>query len=123
MKFFELVRDHSMQAYYGSPIHGGNRNKISYKMMKLDYPADHWSKPLQNITMANKHVNAIVVGSGAGGGIVAKELSTAGLSVVLFERGGWISYDDHTDDELISQPSAPLGTSCGPDDETIPKGG
>jgi gluconate 2-dehydrogenase gamma chain len=37
-KFFELVRDHSMQAFYGSPIHGGNRDKISYKMMKLDYP-------------------------------------------------------------------------------------
>ena len=67
--------------------------------------------------MANKHVNAIVVGSGAGGGVVAKELSTAGLSVVLFERGGWISYDDHADDELISQPSSPLGTSCGPDDK------
>lgn len=66
--------------------------------------------------MANKHVNAIVVGSGAGGGVVAKELSTAGLSVVLFERGGWISYDDHTDDELISQPAAPLGALCGPDD-------
>lgn len=36
--FFELVRDHSMQSYYGSPIHGGNRNKISYKMIGLDYP-------------------------------------------------------------------------------------
>ena len=67
--------------------------------------------------MANKHVNAIVVGSGAGGGVVAKELSTAGLSVVLFERGGWISYDDHTDDELMSQPTGPLGNSCGPDDK------
>jgi choline dehydrogenase-like flavoprotein len=66
--------------------------------------------------MANKKVNAVVVGSGAGGGVVAKELSTAGLSVVLFERGSWISYDDHTDDELISQPGSPLGTSCGPDD-------
>jgi len=66
--------------------------------------------------MANKHVNAVVVGSGAGGGVVAKELSTAGLSVVLLERGGWISYDDHPDDELISQPSSPLGTACGPDD-------
>ena len=67
--------------------------------------------------MENKQVNAVVVGSGAGGGVVAKELSIAGLSVVLFERGGWISYDDHTDDELISQPIAPLGTSCGPDDK------
>jgi choline dehydrogenase-like flavoprotein len=67
--------------------------------------------------MANKKVNAVIVGSGAGGGVVAKELSTAGLSVVLFERGGWISYDDHTDDELISQPMSPLGNSCGPDDK------
>ena len=67
--------------------------------------------------MAIRKVNAIVVGSGAGGGVVAKELSTAGLSVVLFERGDWISYDDYTDDELISQPAAPLGASCGPDDK------
>jgi gluconate 2-dehydrogenase gamma chain len=37
-EFFELIRDHSLQSYYGSPIHGGNRNKMSYKMMKLDYP-------------------------------------------------------------------------------------
>lgn len=37
-KFFELVRDHCMQSYYGSQIHGGNRNKISYKMIGLDYP-------------------------------------------------------------------------------------
>jgi gluconate 2-dehydrogenase gamma chain len=37
-EFFRMVRDHSMQAYYGSPIHGGNKNKMSYKMIKLDYP-------------------------------------------------------------------------------------
>ncbi len=39
--------------------------------------------------MPDGHVNAIVVGAGAGGGIVAKELSEAGLSVLLIERGGW----------------------------------
>jgi gluconate 2-dehydrogenase gamma chain len=37
-EFFGLIRDHSMQAYYGSPIHGGNKDKMSYRMMKLDYP-------------------------------------------------------------------------------------
>lgn len=37
-EFFELVRDHSMQAYYGSPRHGGNKNNMSYKMLGLDYP-------------------------------------------------------------------------------------
>jgi len=37
-KFFRLIRDHSMQGFYGSPRHGGNKNNVSYKMMKLDYP-------------------------------------------------------------------------------------
>ena len=67
--------------------------------------------------MKNKHVNAIVVGSGAGGGTVAKELSTSGLSVVLFERGGWAHYDDHNNDELISQRTTVLGNAYGPDNE------
>lgn len=67
--------------------------------------------------MANKHVNAVVVGSGAGGGVVAKELSCAGLSVVLFERGDWANYDDHTNDELTSQRTFVLGCHYGPDNK------
>ncbi len=65
----------------------------------------------------NKHVNAIVVGSGAGGGVVAKELSYAGLSVVLFERGGWVPYAAHGDDELTAMRSFPLACFFGPDNE------
>jgi gluconate 2-dehydrogenase gamma chain len=38
MEFFKIIRDHSMQAYYGSPVHGGNKNRMSYKMLNLDYP-------------------------------------------------------------------------------------
>jgi gluconate 2-dehydrogenase gamma chain len=37
-EFFGLIRDHSMQAYYGSQRHGGNRNNMSFKMLGLDYP-------------------------------------------------------------------------------------
>jgi gluconate 2-dehydrogenase gamma chain len=37
-EFFNLVRDHAMQAFYGSPRHGGNKGYISYKMLELDYP-------------------------------------------------------------------------------------
>ncbi len=48
--FFDLVRDHSMQAYYGSPVHGGNRNKISYKMIGLDYPLIVGQNRYKNIT-------------------------------------------------------------------------
>lgn len=36
--FFDLIRQHSLQGFYGSPIHGGNREYISYKMLGLDYP-------------------------------------------------------------------------------------
>jgi len=36
--FFGLLRNHSMQGFYGSPRHGGNRNYVSYKMLGLEYP-------------------------------------------------------------------------------------
>jgi gluconate 2-dehydrogenase gamma chain len=37
-EFFALIRDHTMQGFYGSPRHGGNRGYASYKMMGLEYP-------------------------------------------------------------------------------------
>lgn len=66
--------------------------------------------------MSLKRVNAVVVGAGAGGGVVAKELSEAGLSVVLLERGGWPNFEAHDHDELISQRVTVLGNAFGPDD-------
>jgi choline dehydrogenase-like flavoprotein len=67
--------------------------------------------------MSAKQVNAVVVGAGAGGGVVAKQLSAAGLTVILFERGGWPSFEAHDHDELISQRTSVLGNAFGPDDE------
>ncbi len=37
-EFFGLLRDHTMQGFYGSPRHGGNKHYASYKMMGLEYP-------------------------------------------------------------------------------------
>jgi len=37
-RFFNLLRSHSLQGYYGSPRHGGNKNFASHKMLGLDYP-------------------------------------------------------------------------------------
>ena len=36
--FFELLRSHCLQGYYGSPRHGGNKNFVSYKMIGIDEP-------------------------------------------------------------------------------------
>jgi choline dehydrogenase-like flavoprotein len=67
--------------------------------------------------MSLKRVNAVVVGAGAGGGIVAKELAEAGLSVVLLERGKWYSAFDCRKDDLRNQRTSVLGCGFGPDDE------
>jgi choline dehydrogenase-like flavoprotein len=67
--------------------------------------------------MALKHVNAVIVGAGAAGGIVAKELAEAGLSVVLLERGKWYTPFDCRKDDLRNQRITALGNAFGPDDE------
>ena len=68
-----------------------------------------------------KRVNAVVVGAGAAGGIVAKELSTAGLTVVLLERGKWYTASDCRKDDLRNQRTTVLGNAFGPEDEGNPR--
>ena len=47
--FFSLVVDHTMQGFYGSPRHGGNRDYASYRMLGLAYP---------NIIGQNRYLSA-----------------------------------------------------------------
>ncbi len=39
--FFQMVADHTMQGYYGDPMHGGNRDRVSWRMLKVDKFMDH----------------------------------------------------------------------------------
>jgi len=71
--------------------------------------------------MALQHVNAVVVGAGAGGGIVANELAQAGLSVVLLERGKWVSAFDCRKDDLRNQRTSVLGAAFGPEEGRNPR--
>jgi len=68
-----------------------------------------------------KRVNAVVIGAGAAGGIVAKELAVAGLSVVLMERGKWYTANDCRKDDLRNQRTTVLGNAFGPEDEGNPR--
>jgi choline dehydrogenase-like flavoprotein len=45
-------------------------------------------------------VDFIVIGIGAAGGVVAKELSTAGYQVVALEQGPWLHENDFVHDEI-----------------------
>ncbi len=42
--FFEMLIDHTMQGFYGSPEHGGNRAMASWKMLGIDkhMGEGHW---------------------------------------------------------------------------------
>ena len=71
--------------------------------------------------MKNNQKTAIVVGAGAGGGVIAKELAVNGIKVTLFERGDWPDYDKHINDELISQRVQDLGSAFGPDWKKNPR--
>ena len=44
-------------------------------------------------------VDFAIIGSGAAGGILAKELSAAGFNVVVFEQGPYRKAEDFTHDE------------------------
>ena len=47
-----------------------------------------------------KAVDFVIVGSGSAGGIIAKELSTAGFDVVVLEQGPYRNAADFTHDEI-----------------------
>lgn len=53
--------------------------------------------------MASKEkYDVCIIGSGAGAGPVAYELSMAGYKVLVLEKGPWISTKDFTKDEIVS---------------------
>jgi choline dehydrogenase-like flavoprotein len=68
-----------------------------------------------------KKVDAVVIGAGAGGGVVAKELATNGISVVLLERGRFYRPDECRKDDLRNQRTSLLGNNTGPEDEGNPR--
>jgi choline dehydrogenase-like flavoprotein len=45
-------------------------------------------------------VDFLIIGSGAAGGVIAKELSVAGFSVIVLEQGPWLREKDFTHDEI-----------------------
>ena len=48
----------------------------------------------------SEEVDFVIVGSGAAGGVLAKELSTAGFKVVVLEQGRWIPPSEFGHDEI-----------------------
>jgi choline dehydrogenase-like flavoprotein len=61
-------------------------------------------------------VDFVIVGTGAAGGVLAKELATAGFDVVALEQGPWQHETDFTHDELaVERQLAMLNRAFEPD--------
>jgi len=50
----------------------------------------HFPRPDQFSLPAGNHVDVLIIGSGAGGGTLARQLAGTGLKVLILERGDWL---------------------------------
>ena len=85
--------------FYADPGNGGNDDGVSWRMSGWSpAPADGW--PADDVWVPNRdpiirreqvaaRYDAVVVGSGAGGGVAAWALARSGRSVLLVERGDY----------------------------------
>jgi choline dehydrogenase-like flavoprotein len=53
--------------------------------------------------MSRSMADFLIIGAGAAGGVVAKELATAGFQVVVLEQGPWLHEKDFRHDEIWAQ--------------------
>ncbi|MGH2510029.1 MAG: GMC family oxidoreductase N-terminal domain-containing protein, partial [Ktedonobacteraceae bacterium] len=87
--------------------HGINPNweVLDYAVPTL--PTDTAPRPLKPLTITEDttlECDVVVIGSGAGGGVVAGELALAGKNVVILEKGGYYSDSDFTLQEAQAMP-------------------
>ena len=107
-EFFELMLQNTMEGFFADPLYGGNKDMASWKMIgfpgaRYDY-RDHIDKHNQpypkgpvsiygtGLSMAQAcfpSKDAVIIGLGWTGSILAQQLTDAGLNVVAIERGPW----------------------------------
>ncbi len=93
---------------------------LFYSMMPEDQPNPAWAvfgyggqpvppqeaprpiKPLAIREATTLYTDALIIGSGAGGGVVAGELTAEGLDVIVVEKGGYYAEADFHGQELSS---------------------
>jgi choline dehydrogenase-like flavoprotein len=102
---FALVRRLAIEAYYGGFAAPGYTGPTGWDDIGFDVglsPAD-WSfltEPERTGGPVPAEAEVVVVGSGAGGGLIAAELGRAGHDVLLIEAGGRYPASAHTRFEL-----------------------
>jgi choline dehydrogenase-like flavoprotein len=103
---FQALRKGILLSYYCLPHEGEGPNPVDEALGypgPLGPPTDpppKTIKPLEVTGDTELDCDVCVVGSGAGGGVAAGVLASAGLDVIVIEAGGYFSEEDFDGDEL-----------------------
>ena len=101
-KGFGSIKKLTTFFYYGDSDQRGNPNweAIGYPGPLNEPPTERGPiKPLIVEAETTLDCDTVVVGSGAGGGVVAGELSGSGLDVIVVEKGPYVAEDGFTQRE------------------------
>lgn len=120
-RWLQLMLGIVAQGYYSDPANGGNADAASWRMVGFD-PAPKRPVPVHAdvgltvtpVAQVRAEYDAVVVGSGAGGGIVAQVLAEAGLQVLLIEAGHGLRHVDVGRDHLRNHRFPAYGHNTGP---------
>ena len=105
---FQALKRSALFIFYAAPGRapaGGenpNWDAIGYSPNRVPAAARAISKPIRTVTVSKDleiSADAVVIGSGAGGSVVAAELAAAGLEVIVLEMGDYLNEDDFTGGE------------------------
>ena len=102
---FEVLKRLATFIFYSAPVEDAanpNWPALGYTPAPPPPPPEAAPKRIRTLPITGDltvTADAVVVGSGSGGGVVAAELSTAGKDVVILEKGGYYNEADFTGSE------------------------
>ncbi len=115
---FQALKRAVLFIFYAAPgraMAGGENPSwaaIGYSRNRVPAPVQPVPKPIRTVQVdgdLDLSADAVVIGSGAGGAVVAAELAAAGSDVVVLEMGAYLNEADFTGNEAEMTPRMYLG--------------
>lgn len=121
-RFLQALVRLVVEGYYGDPAGGGNRDGSAWQMIGFTPPSlPSAGSNVEEVDLVTRHLgqladvyDAVIVGSGAGGGVAAAVLAEAGLRVLVAERERWLPFDRVGRDHLRNHRLSVYGHNTGP---------